>query len=48
VGLEYTLSNRLRASFTYGIPLIQLSGSSRRTLQEQGFNFLLEYRLFGN
>lgn len=48
VGLEYTLSNRLRASLTYGIPLIQLSGSSRRTLQEQGFNFLLEYRLFNN
>ncbi|MBR8836430.1 MAG: ShlB/FhaC/HecB family hemolysin secretion/activation protein [Stigonema ocellatum SAG 48.90 = DSM 106950] len=45
LGLQWQMSNRFTARFDYGIPLIDIK-SSDRTLQEQGFDFSLNYRPF--
>jgi hemolysin activation/secretion protein len=45
LSLQYNLSERLSANFTWGIPLTGLSGE-QKSLQEQGFLFSLRWLLF--
>jgi hemolysin activation/secretion protein len=42
VGLRYQLGDNFNAKLDYGIPLISVEGT-RRTLQEKGFHFSLNY-----
>jgi hemolysin activation/secretion protein len=45
LSMQYTLSEKLSANITWGIPLTGLSGE-RKSLQEQGFLFSLRWFLF--
>lgn len=45
LGVQWQQSDRLRARFDYGIPLIEVE-SGDRTLQERGFYFFLQYNFF--
>ena len=44
LGFRFSLSDRLTARLDWGIPLTSISGS-RKTLQEQGLHFSLNYKL---
>ena len=45
IGLRWQMSNRLSARFDWGIPLVGVD-STRRTLQEKGLYFSVDYNLF--
>ncbi|HEY9708435.1 MAG TPA: ShlB/FhaC/HecB family hemolysin secretion/activation protein, partial [Oculatellaceae cyanobacterium] len=46
LGLQWQMGNRLTARFDYGIPLIDINSGEKRTLQEQGLYFSLNYSPF--
>jgi hemolysin activation/secretion protein len=45
VGLQWQMGNRLTARFDWGVPLVNVD-PDRRTLQEQGLYFSINYSLF--
>lgn len=45
LSLQYNFSDRISANFTWGIPLLDVTGD-RKSLQEQGFLFSLKWSVF--
>ncbi len=46
LGLQWQMGNQLTARFDYGIPLIEVNSGEKRTLQEQGLYFSVNYSPF--
>lgn len=46
LGVQWQMSNRLNVRLDYGVPLRDVNSSRKRTLQEKGFYFSVNFNLF--